>query len=254
MIIYFSSTGNSKHVAKRIAEATDDWTRSITKFEVRDFIEIKKGGSLGIVCPTYFGGLPANMREFISKVRVMLGDGVYCYFVATYGGKTGQVAKDMENELSKRDIHLDAKYSVKMVDTYTPMFDVSDEAKNRTIEEAAEAEIDQVIAHIKARDTGDFVRDKLMGLISRSMYRKYDAARHTSNFTAEDRCVKCMLCVKRCPSRAIEMKDGKPHWIKDQCVLCLGCLHRCPKFSIQYGDKTKGHGQYKNPNDLIWEA
>ena len=29
----------------------------------------------------------------------------------------------------------------------------------------------------------------------------------------------------------IEMRDGKPVWVKGKCVMCLGCLHRCPKFA-----------------------
>ena len=29
----------------------------------------------------------------------------------------------------------------------------------------------------------------------------------------------------------IEMRDGKPVWVKGKCVICLGCLHRCPKFA-----------------------
>ena len=40
----------------------------------------------------------------------------------------------------------------------------------------------------------------------------------------------------------------KTVWVKDKCVMYLGCLHRCPKFAIQYGKKTKKHGQYTNPN------
>lgn len=46
----------------------------------------------------------------------------------------------------------------------------------------------------------------------------------------------------------IEMLDGKPVWVKGKCVMCLGCLHRCPKFAIQYGENTRRHGQYTNPN------
>ena len=29
-------------------------------------------------------------------------------------------------------------------------------------------------------------------------------------------------------------------------------LHRCPKFAIQYGDRTKNHGQYTNPNVKVY--
>lgn len=254
MIIYFSSTGNSKHVAKRIAEATNDWTRSICTFEYGDMIEIKKDGVLGIVCPTNFCGMPAIVKDFIAKTRMSIGENVYCYFVTTYGGKTGQIGKYMEEALAERNIKLNAKYSVKMVDNWTPMFDVTDEKKNESINDAAEPQIDEIIAHVKNRDSGDFMKDKLMGFISKSMYKKYDDARKTSHLhITGDRCVKCMLCVKRCPSKAIVMKDDKPTWVKDQCTMCLGCLHRCPKFAIQYDDKTKCHGQYKNPNDLVWE-
>lgn len=253
MIIYFSSTGNSKRVAKRIAEATEDWTRSITTFEYREGIEIKDNGVLGIVCPTYFSGIPVNVQEFISKIKLMLGENVYVFFVATYGGKTGRVGACMEEALEKRGVKLDAKFSVKMVDNWTPMFDVSDNEKNLQINKAAEPAIDMIIEKVKNRVKGDFIEDKLPGFIAKSLNKKYDSARKTSNFHVEDRCVKCMLCVKRCPSRAIEIRDNKPYWIKDQCVLCLGCLHRCPKFAIQYGSKTKTHGQYRNEYDEVWE-
>lgn len=72
--------------------------------------------------------------------------------------------------------------------------------------------------------------------------------RRTAHFRAEESCVGCGLCAKKCPVQAIEMRERKPVWVKEKCALCLGCLHRCPKFAIQYGKNTQRHGQYKNPN------
>ena len=253
MIIYFSSTGNSKYVAKRIAEAENDWTRSIPAIDFGDRIEVKKKNVFGIVCPTYFYGIPVNIEEFFTKVKLVVEPDTYCFFVTTYGGDSGHPEVFVEDILKKHGIILSASFSVKMPENYTPMFDMNDkDTINRVLEEA-EPQIDEVIRHVKNRDKGSFIKSEARVPYEEAR-RNYDIARKTSNFKVTDDCIGCMLCAKRCPSRAIEMVNKRPVWKKDECTLCLGCLHRCPQFAIQYGDKTKDHGQYKNPHDLVWES
>ena len=46
--------------------------------------------------------------------------------------------------------------------------------------------------------------------------------------------------------KIIEMKNGKPVWVKDKCVLCLGCLHRCPAGAVNYIRKNR-NGRYVHP-------
>lgn len=78
--------------------------------------------------------------------------------------------------------------------------------------------------------------------------RIYDKMRRTSNLYVESTCISCGLCERKCPVKAIKIREGRPEWIKQQCTMCLGCLHRCPVFAIQYGrGKTRKHGQYINP-------
>ena len=253
MIIYFSATGNSKYVAKRIAEAENDWTRSVTTFDYGYPVEVRKKNVFGIVCPTYFGGLPVNIEDFLRTWKLKVEPGTYVFYVTTYGGDSGHPEVPMKEILADRGIELSASFSVKMPENYTPMFDVNDKAAIEKILEEAEPQIDEIIAHVKNRDTGNFIKsDSKMNY--EEARKMYDEHRRTSNFTVSDDCIGCMLCAKRCPSRAIEMVNGRPKWKKEQCTLCLGCLHRCPQFAIQYGDKTKGHGQYKNPHDLVWES
>jgi Fe-S-cluster-containing hydrogenase component 2 len=44
--------------------------------------------------------------------------------------------------------------------------------------------------------------------------------------------------------------DKKPVW-KHHCELCCACIHFCPAEAIQYGQKTKKRGRYKNPSVTI---
>ena len=42
------------------------------------------------------------------------------------------------------------------------------------------------------------------------------------------RCKGCITCVKRCPTEAIRVKDGKATIIKERCIDCGECIRVCP--------------------------
>ena len=248
MIFYFSATGNSKHVAERVAAATGDTAVSIVDCRSgRRPASPAPGEAVGIVSPTYAWGLPIVVSEFLQGLTLDARP-VYFWFAVTFGTTPGQAGRFAERILREKGLTLSAKFSVKMPDTWTPLFDLSDKDKVLRINGAAEAQIDSVIAKVQARACGDFMARKTPPLLSKAVYRlEYDAMRRTSHFTVEDACVGCGLCAKRCPVRAIEMQDRRPVWVADRCAMCLACLHRCPKFAIQYGPRTKRHGQYVHP-------
>ncbi len=200
MILYFSATGNSEYVAKRIVAETGDIAVSITDcYKKQIFSFDEKCKTLGFA----------------------------------------------DNILAPKGLPLSAKFSVKMPDTWTPIFDLSNKEKVRRINDNAELEIDSIIKQIKNFTIGNFMKNKLPYLLAKIGYNiEYDSMRKTKHFSVGDTCVGCGLCAKNCPVSAIKLKDRKPEWMKAQCVMCLACLHHCPKFAIQYGKNTKKHGQY----------
>lgn len=44
----------------------------------------------------------------------------------------------------------------------------------------------------------------------------------------EDKCKGCVNCIKRCPTEAIRVRDGKAHIIEARCIDCGECVRICP--------------------------
>lgn len=247
MIFYFSATGNSRYVADRIAAATGDKTVSIPdccKNDHFSFDETDK--TVGIVCPTYSWGLPSIVQEFLEKLTLH-SQPSYLWFTATYGTTPGQTGRFAEDILKRSGLTISAKLSVRMPDTWTPLFDLSSKENVQRINAAAEPQIDRIIQLIQSRTSGDFMQRKMPLWLAKSVYAiEYPSMRQTRHFHVEDSCIGCGLCARNCPASAIQIQNKKPVWVKEQCVMCLSCLHHCPKFAIQYGSRTQKHGQYSH--------
>ena len=257
MILYFSATGNSEHVARRVAAATGDKVMSIERFDAESLrLALAEGPyQLGFVAPVYAWGLPTPMIDFLKTADLSIAAGEngngqpYTFYVSTYGSTTGQSAKFARDLLREHGLKLDATMSVKMPDTWTPVFDLSDPQKVEIINRAAEAQIDAVIEAVRVRRAGNMMRHRVP-LFASCAYHAIGLPRmqQTSKFAVDaDLCIGCGLCAKRCPMSAIEMRDGLPDWTKPECAACLRCLHCCPKFAISRGKRTASHGQYKHP-------
>lgn len=247
MILYFSATGNCKYAAVRLASALGQEAVSVADCILRGAYSFTDS-LIGIISPTYFWGLPSIVKEFLEKAEFHTD---YLFLLSTYGTTPG--ASDSMAGKAIRGRSIDAFYSVRMADTWTPIFDLSTPEKAAAFTRTTEAEIDEAIRKISARHTNRRMSPRTPALLvewfAQPLYN--GRMRRTSHFRVEEGCIGCGLCAKKCPVQAIELRGGRPVWSKEKCALCLGCLHRCPRFAIQYGRRTKEHGQYTNPNVTI---
>ena len=73
MILYFSGTGNSKYVAKRIADALGDEIVNLNaRIKASDTSPIETDERLIIVTPTYAWRIPRVVRDWLRKTELRL--------------------------------------------------------------------------------------------------------------------------------------------------------------------------------------
>lgn len=82
----------------------------------------------------------------------------------------------------------------------------------------------------------------------------------------KDKCVGCTNCIKRCPTEAIRVRDGKAQIISERCIDCGECIRVCPhhakKTKFDHLEKLKEfeytialpapalYGQFNNLDDI----
>ncbi len=58
-------------------------------------------------------------------------------------------------------------------------------------------------------------------------------------FTNKARCRDCYRCVRVCPVKAIQMRDGQAYVVDDRCIRCGTCVRECPQGAKSYRDDTE---------------
>ena len=245
-IYYFTGTGNSLHVARKLAA-------HIENSSVEPMSRLaKRGGSdepedlaaVGFVFPVYFDRIPDIVRTAIAGS--LLPTGAYLFAVSVSGEPTGNAVVELGRLLQSKGLRLGYGLNVALADNSIIMR-TSPETTERRFAEFDE-QVGAIADSIRARSRNDYeaarsTRLAVMGPVNRFGFDYlYQARQRTVD---EARCSRCGLCVKLCPVGNIVLTDGVVS-IGSDCQLCFACLNWCPDAAIRFG-RIDPHlrGQYQ---------
>ena len=249
MIFYFSGTGNSKWVAKQLAEKQGEKLMSIPdalRNQTTEFF-LQQKEKIGFVFPVYSWGPPSIVLKFIQKLVLHHFNANYLFFVCSCGDDVGLTKELVCEALLNRGWRCNAGFSVAMPNNYVlfPGFDVDTKlVEQRKLLAAIPAmeDINRIIGEERLEfhcheGSMAFIKTRIIN----PLFVRYGIS--PKKFRATDACVACGRCQRVCPVNNIVLLEQKPTW-GDQCTSCLACYHICPQQAVQYGNNTKGKGQY----------
>ena len=244
MILFFSGTGNSNYVAKRIADALGDALVNLNdRIKASDTSSVETGERVIIVTPTYAWRIPRVVRDWLRKTELRGAKQVW--FVMTCGSEIGNANKYNRDLCAEKAISCMGTAQIVMPENYIAMFSAPHADKARQIVAQAEPSIDRAIAAIQSNQpfapTRNNLYDRFMsGSVNPIFYKFFVKA---DAFTVSDTCIGCGQCAKRCPMNNVTLKDGKPIWGRN-CTHCMACICYCPVSAIEYGKKSVGQPRY----------
>lgn len=244
MIVYFTGTGNSRHVAFKIASHMEE--EKI--LSIGDMIKKGETGNFQsetpyvFVMPTYGWRMPRVAEKFIRESK--FSGSKKAYFVLTCGDSCGNAGEYARRLCHEKDMEYMGCFQVKMPENYIAMFSVPDEEESERIVKAADRSARQIAGQIKAGEKGER-KATLIGaaessFVNNIFYKVFVKAR---GFRVADNCSGCGLCADVCVLNNIKIAGGKPVW-GENCTHCMACICRCPMEAIEYKEKSKGKRRY----------
>jgi flavodoxin/Pyruvate/2-oxoacid:ferredoxin oxidoreductase delta subunit len=239
VIYYFSGTGNTEIVAKKLTEEFRKREYNVDIIRIEDVlkqnvkIDTSKYDLVGIGCQVIGFGTPRIVYDFIKHMPKEKSKNVFVFRTA---GGVAPINYNTSNSMIKR---LKGKgYGV----FYERIFSISsnwinkfDEDITRKLYEATNKKVsimcEEVIEERKRTLTTGVRQKIIMGLV-RPM-SSFSLRLVGKDLFVNKSCSNCGLCINNCPAGNIYEKRGKIKF-KFTCNTCLRCVYACPQKAINF--------------------
>ncbi|MBN2168023.1 MAG: EFR1 family ferrodoxin [Actinobacteria bacterium] len=244
-VLYFTATGNSLYVAKRLDEQLESIPQA---FKHEDYIF--SDDEIGLVFPVYWGSVSPYIQKFLSRVKL---NSDYIFAVMTYGMYKGGVTSHLMKIAKEYNIHFSYINTILMVDNYLPTFNIEKQLATES-KKQIDRHLEKIAADIssgKEWAPKDSMISRVMSKGSMLINKGEIGTGFTASYNIEDSCNGCGVCVKVCPADNIKLQNTRPVF-GAECLSCLACTHNCPINAIRL-ESEKSKTRYRNQHISLKE-
>ncbi len=267
-IFYFSGTGNSLYVAKKMKDHIKD-AQLYPIVSLMDCDQITPVEQrLVIIFPVYALTVPLIVRSFLSKLNFK-----HTKYIAVVATRLGVYFNDfhrIDKLLKKKQMKVDAYYLINMPNNDIKIKDykVLSQEDFDTLEKEVDEQIEEIAHNLllnkkhRIKDENYIIpmtfgdmRDGIIWYIVPKLMTFSKWIGGVNYFYVKDYCNGCGLCEKVCLSGKLNIHEKEPVWHKKVlCHMCYACINYCPKEAIQISSipglksYSEDNERYHNPH------
>ncbi|MCY6372148.1 EFR1 family ferrodoxin [Clostridium ganghwense] len=253
LLIYFSGTGNSKFIAKRIKNEFIKQGHEVTLYSIEENLTIdwESYDFLILGSPKYYEHTPLFFINWIENNVPKLPSPINVIIFCTASAPVATSFKYLQKILEKKNCYVVTTKTFQMPNNYSiGMFSTTSEEKYEIYSKWSGEKAALMIENFLYAVYSIEKINGFIGFLCKNVSSFFcNSAKHKSkNFSVNSDCIKCKQCIKNCPNDNIEIKNDKIVF-KNNCIFCTRCINSCPKNAILYKNKKPKQYTY-NLNEL----
>ena len=149
MVLYFTGTGNSRYLARRIAEGLEMPLYDLNVcIKAGNTAPVQTGRDVVLVTPTYAWRIPRVVSEWLGKTALTGAERIW--FVMDCGSEIGNAAGYNRQLAAQKQLQYMGTAQIIMPENYIAMFNAPRNEQARSIVEQAEPGLQKVLTQLKA--------------------------------------------------------------------------------------------------------